>query len=90
MSHGREYLKQHVLGKGHTIYELSEAERATMLKLIEMGLVVKVGDHSRVKTVLRESVQFMEGCAASLKKHGHKISAEAMEAFVRDRVRTVL
>ena len=32
-----------------TIYELTKNERATMKKLIDMGLVVTIGAHARVR-----------------------------------------
>jgi hypothetical protein len=70
-----------------TIYDLTEAERATMLKLIEMKLVVRTGDHAKALLAASEAVHWMEGMAKSLRRNGYEgaaVAADKMIAHVRE------
>ena len=66
------------------IYELTEAERATMLKLINEGLVVSLGKHASVKRDLADAIRMLKGIAASSRKNGYEGAAVAVENMLRD------
>ena len=67
-----------------TIYDLTEAERATMLKLIQMGLVVRIGVYAKLKDELAAAVQMLQGVAKSCRKQGFPGAAEAVEGMLAD------
>ncbi len=66
----------------HTIYELTEEERATMLKLIGMGLVVRTGDHGRALLAADMAVKCMEGMSRSLRRNGYEGAATQADEMI--------
>jgi len=67
----------------HTIYELTEAERITMKKLIDMGLVVTIGEHASSQcaewdgTLRLESDAVLNGVAFKAGTRLHFSTADA-------------